>query len=171
MCLFSGQLVEWYPFSLVVTTYTPLSPTRTRLRSEYYLRPRDRRDAPRLCRDRPGRARRSHRRRSHGVRSARARPRRRLRPRRQLAGPVSDADGARPQAVPRLPPPADLAGRLSRLCGFLRGDRRVRPTLPASARRLCRFRRSIRCNRLRLGRAIRRCRLGRTSPALIDLYF
>jgi phenylpropionate dioxygenase-like ring-hydroxylating dioxygenase large terminal subunit len=37
LCLFSGQLVEWYPFSMVVTTYTPLSPTRTRLRSEYYF--------------------------------------------------------------------------------------------------------------------------------------
>lgn len=37
MCLFSGQLVEWYPFTMVVTTYTPLSPTRTRLRSEYYF--------------------------------------------------------------------------------------------------------------------------------------
>jgi phenylpropionate dioxygenase-like ring-hydroxylating dioxygenase large terminal subunit len=33
MCLFSGQLVEWYPFTVVVTTYTPLSPTRTRLRA------------------------------------------------------------------------------------------------------------------------------------------
>jgi hypothetical protein len=37
MCLFSGQLIEWYPFCCVVTTYTPLSPTRTRLRSEYYF--------------------------------------------------------------------------------------------------------------------------------------
>jgi phenylpropionate dioxygenase-like ring-hydroxylating dioxygenase large terminal subunit len=37
MCLFSGQLIEWYPFTFVVTTYTPLSPTRTRLRSEYYF--------------------------------------------------------------------------------------------------------------------------------------
>jgi choline monooxygenase len=37
LCLFSGQLVEWYPFSMVVTTYLPLSPTRTRLRSEYYF--------------------------------------------------------------------------------------------------------------------------------------
>lgn len=37
LCLFSGQLVERYPFTVVVTTYTPLSPTRTRLRSEYYL--------------------------------------------------------------------------------------------------------------------------------------
>lgn len=37
LCLFSGQLIEWYPFSVVVTTYTPLSPTRTRLRSEYYF--------------------------------------------------------------------------------------------------------------------------------------
>jgi phenylpropionate dioxygenase-like ring-hydroxylating dioxygenase large terminal subunit len=37
LCLFSGQLIEWYPFSMVVTTYTPLSPTRTRLRSEYYF--------------------------------------------------------------------------------------------------------------------------------------
>lgn len=37
MCLFSGQLVEWYPYCVVVTTYTPLSPTRTRLRSEYYF--------------------------------------------------------------------------------------------------------------------------------------
>lgn len=37
MCLFSGQLVEWYPFTMVATTYTPLSPTRTRLRSEYYF--------------------------------------------------------------------------------------------------------------------------------------
>ena len=37
MCLFSGQLIEWYPFTMIVTTYTPLSPTRTRLRSEYYF--------------------------------------------------------------------------------------------------------------------------------------
>ncbi|HVT29689.1 MAG TPA: aromatic ring-hydroxylating dioxygenase subunit alpha [Lacipirellulaceae bacterium] len=37
MCLFSGQLIEWYPFSVIVTTYLPLSPTRTRLRSEYYF--------------------------------------------------------------------------------------------------------------------------------------
>jgi phenylpropionate dioxygenase-like ring-hydroxylating dioxygenase large terminal subunit len=37
MCLFSGQLIEWYPFTVVVTTYTPLSPTRTRLRSEYFF--------------------------------------------------------------------------------------------------------------------------------------
>jgi choline monooxygenase len=37
LCLFSGQLVEWYPFAVVVTTYQPLSPTRTRLRSEYYF--------------------------------------------------------------------------------------------------------------------------------------
>jgi phenylpropionate dioxygenase-like ring-hydroxylating dioxygenase large terminal subunit len=39
LCLFSGQLIEWYPFTMVVTTYTPLSPTRTRLRSEYYFDP------------------------------------------------------------------------------------------------------------------------------------
>lgn len=37
MCLFPGQLVEWYPYTMVATTYTPLSPTRTRLRSEYYF--------------------------------------------------------------------------------------------------------------------------------------
>lgn len=37
LCLFNGQLLEWYPFSMVATTYTPLSPTRTRLRSEYYV--------------------------------------------------------------------------------------------------------------------------------------
>jgi phenylpropionate dioxygenase-like ring-hydroxylating dioxygenase large terminal subunit len=37
--LFNGQLIEWYPFTMVVTTYTPLSPTRTRLRSEYYFDP------------------------------------------------------------------------------------------------------------------------------------
>jgi phenylpropionate dioxygenase-like ring-hydroxylating dioxygenase large terminal subunit len=37
LCLFNGQLLEWYPFSMVATTYTPLSPTRTRLRSEYYI--------------------------------------------------------------------------------------------------------------------------------------
>jgi choline monooxygenase len=37
LCLFSGQLIEYYPFTMVVTTYTPLSPTRTRLRSEYYF--------------------------------------------------------------------------------------------------------------------------------------
>jgi choline monooxygenase len=39
LCLFPGQLVEWYPFCVVATTYTPLSPTRTRLRSEYYFDP------------------------------------------------------------------------------------------------------------------------------------
>jgi phenylpropionate dioxygenase-like ring-hydroxylating dioxygenase large terminal subunit len=37
LCLFAGQLIEWYPFCVVATTYTPLSPTRTRLRSEYYF--------------------------------------------------------------------------------------------------------------------------------------
>ncbi|MEX2317041.1 MAG: SRPBCC family protein [Pirellulales bacterium] len=37
LCLFSGQLIECYPFTMVVTTYTPLSPRRTRLRSEYYV--------------------------------------------------------------------------------------------------------------------------------------
>lgn len=37
MCLFSGQLIEWYPYTVVVTTYQPLSPTRTRLRSEYFF--------------------------------------------------------------------------------------------------------------------------------------
>jgi phenylpropionate dioxygenase-like ring-hydroxylating dioxygenase large terminal subunit len=37
MCLFSGQLIEWYPYSFVVTTYTPISPRRTRLRSEYFF--------------------------------------------------------------------------------------------------------------------------------------
>jgi phenylpropionate dioxygenase-like ring-hydroxylating dioxygenase large terminal subunit len=37
LCLFPGQLVEWYPYSFVVTTYQPLSPTRTRLRSEYFF--------------------------------------------------------------------------------------------------------------------------------------
>jgi phenylpropionate dioxygenase-like ring-hydroxylating dioxygenase large terminal subunit len=37
LSLFPGQLIEWYPFSMVVTTYTPITPTRTRLRSEYYF--------------------------------------------------------------------------------------------------------------------------------------
>jgi phenylpropionate dioxygenase-like ring-hydroxylating dioxygenase large terminal subunit len=37
LCLFPGQLIEWYPGTMVVTTYTPLSPTRTRLRSEYFF--------------------------------------------------------------------------------------------------------------------------------------
>jgi choline monooxygenase len=37
LSLFPGQLIEWYPFCMVVTTYEPLSPTRTRLRSEYYF--------------------------------------------------------------------------------------------------------------------------------------
>jgi phenylpropionate dioxygenase-like ring-hydroxylating dioxygenase large terminal subunit len=37
LCLFSGQLFEWYPFTFIATTYMPLSPTRTRLRSEYYF--------------------------------------------------------------------------------------------------------------------------------------
>jgi choline monooxygenase len=37
LCLFSGQLFEWYPFTLTVTTYWPLSPTRTRMRCEYYF--------------------------------------------------------------------------------------------------------------------------------------
>jgi choline monooxygenase len=37
LCLFPGQLVEWYPGTMVVTTYTPLSPIRTRLRSEYFF--------------------------------------------------------------------------------------------------------------------------------------
>jgi len=37
LCLFPGQLVEWYPYSLIVTTYTPLTPTRTRVHSEYFF--------------------------------------------------------------------------------------------------------------------------------------
>lgn len=37
LCLFPGQLVEWYPFSQIITTYMPLSPTRTRIRSECYF--------------------------------------------------------------------------------------------------------------------------------------
>jgi choline monooxygenase len=37
MCLFSGQLIEWYPYTLVATTYFPLTPTHTRVRSEYYF--------------------------------------------------------------------------------------------------------------------------------------
>jgi phenylpropionate dioxygenase-like ring-hydroxylating dioxygenase large terminal subunit len=37
LCLFPGQLVEWYPGSMVATSYMPLSPTRTRLRSEYFF--------------------------------------------------------------------------------------------------------------------------------------
>jgi hypothetical protein len=37
MTLFSGQLLEWYPYAFVATTYTPLSATRTRLRSEYFF--------------------------------------------------------------------------------------------------------------------------------------
>ena len=50
LCLFSGQLIEWYPYSFVVTTYTPLSPRRTRLAKRVFLRPRNRRDAARLRR-------------------------------------------------------------------------------------------------------------------------
>jgi hypothetical protein len=37
LCLFNGQLIEWYPYCVVVTTYMPLTPLRTRLRSEYYF--------------------------------------------------------------------------------------------------------------------------------------
>jgi phenylpropionate dioxygenase-like ring-hydroxylating dioxygenase large terminal subunit len=37
LCIFPGQLFEWYPFCMVATSYTPLSPTRTQLRSEYYF--------------------------------------------------------------------------------------------------------------------------------------
>jgi phenylpropionate dioxygenase-like ring-hydroxylating dioxygenase large terminal subunit len=37
LCLFPGQLIEWYPYSFVVTSYAPLSPTRTHLRSEYFF--------------------------------------------------------------------------------------------------------------------------------------
>jgi choline monooxygenase len=37
LCLVPGQLVEWYPYCMVATTYWPLTPTRTRLRSEYYF--------------------------------------------------------------------------------------------------------------------------------------
>ena len=37
ICLFPGQLVEYYPFTMVATTYTPISSTRTRLRSEYFI--------------------------------------------------------------------------------------------------------------------------------------
>ncbi|MCI0491502.1 MAG: aromatic ring-hydroxylating dioxygenase subunit alpha, partial [Planctomycetes bacterium] len=52
LCLFSGQLVEWYPGALVVTTYMPLTPTRTRLHSEYYFDRRiaeSRRDFVQAC--------------------------------------------------------------------------------------------------------------------------
>jgi phenylpropionate dioxygenase-like ring-hydroxylating dioxygenase large terminal subunit len=38
LCIFPGQLIEWYPGTMVATTYTPLSPMRTRLRSEYHFR-------------------------------------------------------------------------------------------------------------------------------------
>jgi phenylpropionate dioxygenase-like ring-hydroxylating dioxygenase large terminal subunit len=37
LCLFPGQLIEWYPYCLLVTSHTPVSPTRTRIRSEYYF--------------------------------------------------------------------------------------------------------------------------------------
>jgi choline monooxygenase len=37
LCLFSGQLLEWYPYTFIVTTYTPISPTRTRVHSEYFF--------------------------------------------------------------------------------------------------------------------------------------
>ena len=103
MCLFSGQLVEWYPFTMVVTTYTPLSPTRTRLRSEYYF---DREIAE---------TRRDYVETGLAVldevtgedhvrgRDSAERPADALRPRRESARAVSDADGARAAAVPRLP--------------------------------------------------------------------
>jgi choline monooxygenase len=37
MCLFSGQLIEWYPYTMIVTTYMPITPSRTRVRCEYYF--------------------------------------------------------------------------------------------------------------------------------------
>lgn len=33
-----NAMIEWYPFTWVVTTYHPLTPTRTRLHSRFYLR-------------------------------------------------------------------------------------------------------------------------------------
>jgi choline monooxygenase len=39
LCIFPGQLIECYPFCVIATTYWPLSPARTRLRSEYYFDP------------------------------------------------------------------------------------------------------------------------------------
>jgi phenylpropionate dioxygenase-like ring-hydroxylating dioxygenase large terminal subunit len=35
---FPNTLIEWYPHANIVTTYDPLSPTRTRLSSQYYFR-------------------------------------------------------------------------------------------------------------------------------------
>ena len=35
---FPSTLLEWYPHAHIVTTYEPLSPTRTRLCSQYYFR-------------------------------------------------------------------------------------------------------------------------------------
>ena len=118
LCLFSGQLIEWYPYSFVVTTYTPLSPRRTRLRSEYFFRPRNRGNPPRLRRSRAGCARRSYRGRSTRFRSARTGSRRRVRARRQLAGTLSAANGTRPEAVPRLSSPTRLDEGLVRACGL-----------------------------------------------------
>ncbi len=102
MCLFSGQLIEWYPYTVVVTTYTPLSTTRTRLRSEYYFDreiAETRRDyvetglavLDEVTSEDHAAAVKLH----SGRRCA-------LRPRRESAGPLSDADGAGPAAVSRL---------------------------------------------------------------------
>jgi phenylpropionate dioxygenase-like ring-hydroxylating dioxygenase large terminal subunit len=35
---FPNTLIEWYPHANIITTYDPLSPTRTRLCSQYYFR-------------------------------------------------------------------------------------------------------------------------------------
>jgi phenylpropionate dioxygenase-like ring-hydroxylating dioxygenase large terminal subunit len=34
---FPGTLIEWYPHANIITTYDPLSPTKTRLSSQYYF--------------------------------------------------------------------------------------------------------------------------------------
>ena len=52
ICLFSGHLVEYYPFTMVATTYTPLSPTAHAAAERILHRARDCGDAARLCRDR-----------------------------------------------------------------------------------------------------------------------
>jgi phenylpropionate dioxygenase-like ring-hydroxylating dioxygenase large terminal subunit len=47
LCYYPNAVIEWYPHTLVISTYQPLAPERTRVCSQYYFTPeiaRDRRD-------------------------------------------------------------------------------------------------------------------------------
>ena len=130
--------IEWYPFTVVVDDLHAALADAHSAAQRILLRPRDRRDAPRLCRDRPGRARRSHRR----------GPCRRRRRCKTAAAPSTtaattgkapiNADGARPAAVPRLPARNRAELLIQRACATARGGGEgcryfIRHCLPSNA--------------------------------------